>query len=136
MECAQILRSKHERLGAMGFCFGGWAVFQLGSTANKGLVDCISMAHPSFLTEEEIQSVGVPVQILAPENDRLYTQELKAFSNRVIPTLGVPYDYQHFPKVEHGFAVRGDAKNPTERAAMERAKNAAVLWFRQWLRQD
>lgn len=63
----------------------------------------------------------------------MFTQQLKAFSNATIPTLGVAYDYQHFPGLEHGFAIRGDPENPEERKGMERAKNAAVLWFKQWL---
>ncbi len=132
-ECAKIVRSKHDRVGVVGFCFGAWGAFQLGAKANNGLVDCISMAHPSYVTKEEIQGVGVPVQICAPEHDQLFTEELKEFSNRVIPTLGVPYDYQFFPGLTHGFSVRGDIRNKAERAGMERAKNAVVLWFRQWL---
>lgn len=47
--------------------------------------------------------------------------------------LGVPYDYQYFPSLSHGFATRGNPKNDKEMEGMERAKNAAVLWFRQWL---
>lgn len=42
-------------------------------------------------------------------------------------TLGVAYDYQYFPGLEHSFAIRGDPKNPNEMKGMERAKNAAVL---------
>ena len=40
-------------------------------------MDCISTAHPSWLTKEEIEGVGVPVQILAPEIDPVFTPELK-----------------------------------------------------------
>lgn len=116
----------------MGFCFGGWGVFRLGAKDNQ-LVDCISTAHPSLLEKKEIENVGVPVQIMAPEFDQMFTEELKTFSNQVIPTLGVAYDYQYFPGLEHAFAIRGDPKNRAEMKGMERAKNAAVLWFRQWL---
>lgn len=130
---ARALREQHKRIGAIGFCYGGWAVFRLGARANP-LVDALSTAHPSHLEEGEIEAVGVPVQILSPETDMMYTEELKAFSNRVIPTLGVAYDYQYFPGVEHSFALRGDPDNAGERAAMVRAKNAAVSWFRQWLK--
>jgi dienelactone hydrolase len=57
------LKSKYKKVGAIGYCYGGWAVFQLGAKG-KNLVDCISTAHPSLLTKEEIDAVGVPVQIL------------------------------------------------------------------------
>lgn len=129
---ARTLRSQYKRVAAIGFCYGGWAVFRLGAKGNN-LVDCISTAHPSWLTEEEIQSVGIPVQILAPEIDPVYTPELKEFSNRVIPSLGLAYDYQHFPGLEHAFAVRGNRENDAEMKGLERAKNAAVSWFNQWL---
>ncbi|PKS09656.1 hypothetical protein jhhlp_004275 [Lomentospora prolificans] len=131
-ECAKELRSRHRRTGAMGFCYGGWGVFQLAGEGNQ-LVDCISVAHPTLLEHQEIENVSVPVQILAPEIDPQFTPELKAFCHKTIPTLGVAYDYQHFPRLEHGFAIRGDLRKPGEKEGMERAKNAAVLWFSQWL---
>jgi hypothetical protein len=77
----------------------------------------------------------VPVQILTPEFDAMFTPELKEFSNKVIPTLGVPYDYQYFPSVKHSFATRGDQQSEAQMRALTRAKNAAVYWFRQWLHQ-
>jgi dienelactone hydrolase len=131
--CAKELRSRYKKVGVIGFCYGGWGVFQLGAKENNGLVDCISTGHPSGLTKEEMDKVGVPVQILAPEHDPLFTPELKEYANKVIPTLAVPYDYQYFPGMVHGFAIRGGPNVPGERDAMERAKNAAVFWFRQWL---
>lgn len=101
---AQGLKSEHgfKKLGAIGFCYGGWAVFQLGAKS-KPLVDCISMCHPSLLEKSEIEAVGVPTQIIAPENDFQLTPELKTFCNETIPTLGVEYDYQYFPGLTHGF---------------------------------
>lgn len=133
MECAKILRAKYHKVGAIGYCWGGWGVFQLGARENGGLVDCVSIAHPALLEKEEIDNIGVPVQILAPEFDPTFTAELKEHANKVIPTLGVPYDYQHFPGIDHAFAIRGDPNLPGEREGMERAKNAAISWFRQWL---
>jgi hypothetical protein len=72
---------------------------------------------------------------MAPEFDPHFTEELKAFSNEVIPKLKVPYDYQYFPGLTHGFATRGNPDDSAELEGMERAKNAAVLWFRLWLHQ-
>ncbi len=99
----------------------------------KNLVDCISTAHPSLLTKEEIDAVAVPVQILAPEHDPQLTPELKAHANSVIPSLNVEYDYQYFPGLTHGFAVRSDQKDVKQKKGFERAKNAAVGWFAQFL---
>lgn len=130
--CAKVLRSQYKRIGVIGFCFGGWAVFQLGAKGN-GLVDCIATAHPSLLTKEEIDAVGVPVQILAPEHDMMFTPELREYANKKIPELQLPYDFQFFPGVVHGFAARGKQDDVVERKAMIRAKNAIVAWLRLWL---
>lgn len=71
----------------------------------------------------------MPVQILSPETDPMFTPELKEYCNQTIPTLGVEYDYQYFPALAHGFAVRGDPKDPAQKKGLERAKSAAVHWF-------
>ena len=99
----------------------------------NNLVDAISTAHPSLLTKEEINAVAVPVQIIAPEHDPAFTPELKAHANSVIPGLGVEYDYQLFPGVEHGFSTKCDRNDSHQRKSMERAKNAVVAWFAQIL---
>lgn len=100
---ARALGSKHEKIGAVGFCYGGWAAFRLGAKEHQPpLVDCISAGHPSLLTKEDIDEVGVPVQILAPERDVVYTAELKMHTFETVMKLGLPLDYHHFPGVEHG----------------------------------
>lgn len=134
--CARILKDRHGKLGAAGFCYGGWAAFRLGAASHSPpLVDCITVAHPSLLTKADIDGVGVPVQILAAELDPVYTAELKMHTFTTVPSRGVAFDYQHFPGVVHSCLVRGDERKPGERAAMERGKNAAVAWLRQFLDQ-
>ncbi|KAL2825521.1 Alpha/Beta hydrolase protein [Aspergillus pseudoustus] len=132
--CAKAIRATYTKVGAIGFCFGGWAVFRLGAKSHEPpLVDCISTAHPSMLENDEIENVGVPVQILAPEVDPMFSPALKEACNRVIPAKGLPYDYQFFPSVEHGFGIRGNPGDIVEREAMVRAIGAAVSWFKYWL---
>lgn len=130
-DVARRLRSQYKKLAAVGFCYGGWAVFRLGAMEHQNsLVDCISTAHPSLLTKKDIDGVVVPVQVLAPEVDPVYTPELKLHTFNTLQANRIPFDYQHFPGMEHIFAVRGNLDNPGERAAMLRAKNAAVAWMK------
>jgi hypothetical protein len=63
----------------------------------------------------------------------VYTAELKMHSFQTITQLGVPFDYQRLPGVEHSCFVRGDDEKVEEREAMARGKNAAISWFRQFL---
>ncbi|KAK5048020.1 hypothetical protein LTR84_006210 [Exophiala bonariae] len=129
---AKEIRSKYKKVGAIGFCYGGWAVFQLAGKGNN-LIDCVSTAHPSLLDKSEITNLGVPTQIIAPENDFTLTPELKTFCNEEIPKLGIDYAYEYFPGLTHGFATRGDPTNKLQKDGLERAKNAAVSWFLQYL---
>ena len=93
-------------VAAVGFCFGGWAVFRLGAKEHQpALVDCISAGHPSWLTKKAIDEAAVPVQVLAPEFDPTYTAELGAHTFEVVPKLGVPFGYQHFPGQEQVLEV-------------------------------
>ena len=133
-ECARVLRTKYNKIGAIGYCFGGWATFRLGAKEHQPpLVDCITTGHPSLVTKKDIDEVAVPVQILAPEVDPVYSAELKMYSLETVPKLGVPFDYQHYPGVEHACFVRGNEDLNGEREAMVRGKNAAVYWFKQFL---
>ncbi|KAJ4229120.1 hypothetical protein NW759_003844 [Fusarium solani] len=134
---ARALREKYDKLGAIGFCYGGWAVFRLGAGEHAPpLVDCVTSAHPSLLKAEDIDGVNVPVQMLAPEFDPVYTAELKLHTFQRLQAAGLPFDYQHFPGHAHGCLVRGDKEREGERAAMERGKNVAVAWMRLFLHDE
>ncbi|KAI1658837.1 dienelactone hydrolase family protein [Daldinia decipiens] len=133
---AKALRQKYKKIGAIGYCFGGWGVFRLGAKEhNPPLVDCISTGHPSLLTKKDIDEVAVPVQLLAPEHDPIYSEELKSYTFEKVPKLGIEFDYRHYPGVAHGALVRGSDEEPGELLAMVRAKNDAVNWFNQFLHE-
>ena len=134
-DCARALRKQYRKVGAVGFCYGGWAVSRLGAEEHQShpLVDCISMGHPSLLIKKDIDEIAVPVQILAPEIDLMFNAEMKSHAFETLQTLNVAFDYQHFPGVAHAFCTRGDPKKTGEREAMVRAKNAAVGWMLQFL---
>lgn len=106
------------------------------------LVDCVVMGHPSWTTKEDFVGVGdVPVQILAPEYDEQFPDEMKVFAFQKLVLerksleggRGVPVEWVHFPGVKHGCLTKGDERVDGEREAMIRGKDAAVNWFKQWL---
>ncbi|KAF2965076.1 hypothetical protein GQX73_g8479 [Xylaria multiplex] len=134
--CAKALKGEHgfKRLGAIGFCYGGWAVCHLGSKERgEKLVDAVSMGHPSWLVKDDIANLTVPIQILAPEIDPAFPSELKAYTFETLLKLNLPFDYVHYPGIVHGGLVRGSEKVEKEREAMAAAKNSAVAWFKQQL---
>ena len=97
------------------------------------LVDCISTAHPSLLEKSEIDAVGKPFQLIIPETDPQFTKELADHYFQVLPSLKLDSDYRYFPGLVHGFATRGDTSDPAQKLGLERAKDAAVSWFKQYL---
>lgn len=131
---ARLLRGRHSKIAAVGYCWGGKAAICLAANDQSGLLDCISVAHPSAITKKEVLDICVPVQILSPEHDPVFTQELKDFCNAEIPKLGLEYSYEYFPTMVHGFCTRCDMKSEKEKKALERAKNAVVYWFSHYLR--
>jgi dienelactone hydrolase len=130
--CAKVLKSEYKKVGAVGYCWGGWGCFQLAAKGND-LLDCMSVAHPSLVENSEIDTLGVPTQILAPESDWQLTPEKKEYCNKVIPTFGIPYRYDYYPGLTHGFAGKGDPSDPKQKAGLERAKNATVSWLNEFL---
>ncbi|KAG9229506.1 dienelactone hydrolase family protein [Amylocarpus encephaloides] len=133
--CAKALRGQFKKVGAVGFCYGGWAVLRLAAKEHDGapLVEAITCGHPSLMVKKDFDEVAVPAQILAPEFDPVYTAELKTHTFETLQKLAVPFDYQHFPGVEHACFMRGDEKKKGELDAMVRGKNAAVSWMKQFL---
>ncbi|EMD96487.1 hypothetical protein COCC4DRAFT_177710 [Bipolaris maydis ATCC 48331] len=130
-EHAQTLKSQYKKVAAIGFCYGGWAAFKLA--ADPSLIDAISTAHPSLLEKSEIEGVKVPVQVLSPENDFAYTDELKQATFDILPKTGVQWEYIYFPGLTHGFAVRGNPNDAAQKAGLERAKRSAVNFFNEFL---
>jgi dienelactone hydrolase len=132
LECATALKEQYEKVRAISFCYGGWAVFKIAARG-QNLLHCVSTAHPSFIDEQEIISLDMPTQILAPEHDHHLTPELKDYCNRVIPGNHLSYEYAYFPGVARGFATRYDQSDKYQKASFERAKRSAVNWLDFWL---
>ncbi|OAA62724.1 hypothetical protein SPI_04264 [Niveomyces insectorum RCEF 264] len=97
------------------------------------LVDAAAVACPSLATARDVDEVAVPLLVLAPEYDDAYTPTLKQHTFTTLTANGVALEYLHFPEVAHGALLRGDPGIPGERAAMVRAMDAAVGFFRFYL---
>ena len=65
----------------MGYCFGGWAAFYMGSnthnTSGSRLIDYLVVGRLTWLTREDMDNVCVLTQVLALKKDPAYTVKLK-----------------------------------------------------------
>ena len=137
LECTRALKEKYKKVGAIGYCYGGWATFVI---AAKVGVDAAIVGHPSLLTKEDVDALmkgegaKVPLQILAPEVDPVFNKEMKMYVFEKMIERGGAFEYRHFPGVAHACFTRGDEGREGEREALVRGKGAAVGWFREWLK--
>ena len=129
---ARELRSLgFKKVGAAGFCFGGWAVLRLAQAA---LVDAVVCAHPSWVANSDFDEIDVPVMFLAPEKDAMFPDEMKVYAfQTLLGRKSTPFEWVHFPGVSHGCLTKGDEKVDGEREAMVKGKSVAVRWWGEWL---
>ncbi|KAL5334740.1 dienelactone hydrolase [Aspergillus crustosus] len=119
-----------KRVGSVGYCFGGKYVTRF---LKPGKVDVGYIAHPSFITEEELAAIGGPLSICASEIDHIFTAALRHKSEDILIKTGQNWQINLYSGVTHGFAVRADLSNKHHKFAKEQAFCQAVNWFNQYL---
>ncbi|CCH58234.1 hypothetical protein TBLA_0A04390 [Henningerozyma blattae CBS 6284] len=117
-------------IGVVGYCFGAkYAIQQIHAT--KGLAEVAAIAHPSFVSIEEIEAIGSkkPLLISAAEIDTVYTAELRHQTEAKLKEIKAIYQQDLFGGVEHGFSIRGDESIPQNVYAKEKVLFDQLYWF-------
>ncbi|QIW98836.1 hypothetical protein AMS68_004354 [Peltaster fructicola] len=112
-----------------GYCFGAKYALQLASTLHKDVVagqrapeaeaeegmakqgpqvKCAVIAHGTQITQQDLESVEVPVSIVAVKNDALFPDEIREAGVKALQENEVEVQEQVYDGVPHGFAVLGD----------------------------
>ncbi|KAM5350838.1 hypothetical protein ACJ41O_007343 [Fusarium nematophilum] len=118
-----------KRIGALGYCFGAkYAVRHYRNGINVGY-----LAHPSFVTEEELGTITGPLSIAAADVDDIFPDVDRHKSEQILRRTGLPFQICLYSNVAHGFAVRGDLSKREQRFAKEQAFRQAVEWFNEYL---
>ncbi|KAJ5779769.1 hypothetical protein N7457_007489, partial [Penicillium paradoxum] len=119
-----------KRVGAVGYCFGGKYVTRY---LQPGKIDAGFIAHPSFVTHEELGAIKGPLSIAAAEVDAIFTTQLRHESEETLIKAAQPWQINLFSGVSHGFAVRGDLSDPKQKWAKQQAFCQAIGWFNEYL---
>nr|KMM71168.1 dienelactone hydrolase family protein [Coccidioides posadasii RMSCC 3488] len=117
----------YKKIAAVGYCFGAKYVCRF---MKQGKIDVGFIAHPSFVTDEELAGITGPLSIAAAETDRVFPTELRHKSEEILKKTGLPYQINLFSGVEHGFAARADLSQRQAVFARDQAFNQAVTWFK------
>ncbi|KAI5970003.1 hypothetical protein CANMA_000943 [Candida margitis] len=119
---------KPKFLGAIGYCFG--AKYVVRNLTQSGPLDAGAIAHPSFVTIEEVKAIKTPLIISASETDPIFTPELRKQTEDALADLDdVRYEITLFSGTVHGYAVRGDISNPIVKYAKEKTLNDQLYFF-------
>ncbi|RYP81856.1 hypothetical protein DL769_001816 [Monosporascus sp. CRB-8-3] len=139
---------KDQRIGIVGFCWGGKYAIRAGLESNmievdgmkRPLVDAIVALHPSHLVvPEDVETLVVPVSFGWGLTDTAVKFEQKAMIEElhanikkggvVVPEMA----HQVYKPGRHGFAVRGNPDDPQEKACLEESEAQVLTWFERWL---
>lgn len=120
---------------SVGYCFG--AKYTVRLLAEDGVLQSAGIFHPSRITMEEVEAIkgeGQTLFICSPDNDGSYTKELRSKTEDHLKVLadstGFRYKTVLLHGVGHGFAVRGDIRDPWVKYSKERAFIESVDWFK------
>jgi dienelactone hydrolase len=127
-----------KKVAMQGYCFGGGLSISMGQ--KPYFIDVFCAAHPAgFDVPTTIANLIKPgAFILTPDKD----MQLKhpqcdmiadLLKKRDEPVGTFPHLVKIYRNIHHGFAVRGDEKNPEVNAARVEAFNLAVTFFKQIL---
>lgn len=121
-----------KKIGSVGYCFGAKYVARFAAEG-KG-IDVACMAHPSFVEGDELKAMLAPLSIAAAETDLIFPVEKRRETEDILKDHHIPYQICLYSDVEHGFAVRGDAKDQRQKFAKESAFLQHVQWFDEWIK--
>lgn len=118
---------KDAFIGSVGYCFG--AKFVIQQLAADGYVDAGAIAHPSFVTIEEVAEIKKPLLTSAAEIDTIFTVELRHETEAKLAEIGARYEITLFSGVTHGFSVRGDMSDPVVAYSANKTLQDQIQWF-------
>ncbi|KAK4160086.1 Alpha/Beta hydrolase protein [Cladorrhinum sp. PSN259] len=137
------------KIGVAGFCWGGMHSILLTHDVpenklddGKFLVDCAFSAHPGMLNiPRDIDAVKQPLSFANGDDDEYMGKEKMQVLTKILEGKnetegtavgGERYEVVVYPGAKHGFAVRGDYSDPSQKEQRGRSEDQAVRWFSKW----
>ncbi|KAF9473996.1 dienelactone hydrolase endo-1,3,1,4-beta-D-glucanase [Pholiota conissans] len=125
-------KKKYEKIGMVGYCFGGSTCVRMGST---NMVNSIIIAHPGKFTLDQVKAIKVPTSWICAEDDMFFPDALRdqseaEFASRKNKDNFVDYEFKIYKGTAHGFASRPNLELQEIKQAYEEAFEQTVAWFK------
>ncbi|KAK7469197.1 hypothetical protein VKT23_003688 [Stygiomarasmius scandens] len=122
---------KYEKLGAVGYCFGGAMCIRFG---NSGLLKTIIICHPGSFSQKDLEAISIPCSWVCAEDDFVFgpaarAKAEKSFESRKGKDNFVEYEFKDYKGTTHGFASRPNMEYPEVKEGFEQAFEQTVNWF-------
>jgi len=121
-----LVQSGAEKIGTIGFCWGGSIVMQTCSTNER--YQAAGAVHPSFISSEMAATVQCPFIFLPTKDDAKAMTGIKEAMDKT--QFGATSVYKTFDTMHHGFCMgRGDLNVPEQAAAVTEAIHLLTTFF-------
>jgi len=125
-------KNKYEKVGAIGYCFGGGIASRVGSTST--LFDSIVLVHPSPVSDAQLKAIKAPTAWSMGEADMAIKPErleqIEAlYAGRKGKDTFVDYEMKVYKGCAHGFGARPNFAYADVKEGFEKAFQQAVDWF-------
>ncbi|GMM37371.1 hypothetical protein DASC09_046960 [Saccharomycopsis crataegensis] len=115
---------------SVGYCFGAPSV--VSELTDYGLLTAGAVAHPTAVTIESVERITKPFMISAAQTDARFTPELRHKTEEILIKNNIRFQMDLFSGVSHGFAIKGDIKDPVVKYAKEKCVSDVITWFSQF----
>ncbi|OJA14739.1 hypothetical protein AZE42_03191 [Rhizopogon vesiculosus] len=133
----QMIREqrKYEKVGAVGYCFGGSLGVRL---ASLDIIDSLVVCHPGAVSEAEINAINCPTSWVCAEDDMSFSPTIRNKAEALLEIRKgkgnyVDYEFVDYKGTVHGFACRPHLEFPDVKEAFEESINQTVKWFEKTL---
>lgn len=121
------IHKKIDYSAGIGYCFG--AKYLSHYLTSNGLLDIGAFAHPSFVSDDELNKISKPLLLSCSEVDEIFTDDLRLQSKKILQKNKIHYQFDLFSNTTHGFSVRGDLTDPLVKYAAEKTIRDQIDWF-------
>jgi len=128
-------KKKYQKIGAVGYCFGGASCVRLGGA---DLVDSVVICHPGPFTINQVKAIKIPTAWVCAEEDTFFPDSLRlaaeaVYAERKDKASYIDYELRVYKGTTHGFASRANLQVPELKKAHEDALDQTVEWFKKTL---